>query len=274
MSSMTPQAEGTGVRRREALQALGLLAWLGPAATALPAPRQDAPRIAAAADLRRVLTELAERFRKDGHGEVSLVFGASGVLARQIVQGAPFQLFLSADEAFATQVIDAGRADSSGALYAIGRLSLFAPSGSPLRVDPECEGLRRLAREGKLRRLAIANPAHAPYGRAAEAVLRHHGLWDAVQPRLVLGENSAQAAQFAANGSTDGGLLPHALVVVPPLSASGDAVLIPRQHHPPLRQRMVLLRGAGPVARRFHEMVLGPEGRSLLERHGFGLPPG
>ncbi len=261
------------MRRRDVLQTLGSLAVFGRAAAAMPVLAQPIPRVAAAADLRGALTALAVRFSEEGLGEVSLVFGASGILARQIVQGAPFELFLSADEAYTEQVITAGRAHDAGALYAIGRLALFAPTGSPLQVDPACAGLRRLVRDGRLGRFAIANPAHAPYGRAAEAVLRRHELWDAMQPRLVLGENSAQAAQFAANGSTAGGLLPHALVVEPPLSSAGSAALIPAAHHPPLRQRMVLLREAGPVARRFYELVLGPAGRTVLERYGFGLPP-
>lgn len=270
---MSQRRSGSTIGRREVLQMLGTVAGCGSAARAFAAQDADIPRIAAASDLRAALTELTAQFRTSGLGDVSIVFGASGVLARQIVEGAPFELFLSADEAYAEQVAAAGRSEDAGTLYAIGRLALFAPTGSPLRVDPECAGLRQLVRDGGLRRFAIANPAHAPYGRAAEAVLRHHDLWDAMQPSLVLAENAAQAAQFAASGSTAGGLLPHALVVGPPLASGGASAVIPAAHHPPLRQRMVLLRGAGPVARRFRDLVLGPSGRALLERYGFGMPP-
>lgn len=245
-----------------------LLAALAPGSLAA----QVVPQVAAASDLRVALTALAERFAADGHGRVSLVFGASGVLARQIIDGAPFQLFLSADEAYVDRVVAAGRAAGRGTLYAVGRIALFAPAGSPLTVDPDCAGLRRLLDARRPLRFAIANPAHAPYGRAAEAVLRSHNLWDRLHASLVLGENVSQAAQFAAGGSTVGGLIAHALVATPPLSTQGTSALIPADRHPPLRQRMVLVDGAGDVARRFHDRVRSAEGRALLERHGFDVP--
>ncbi|MFP5379268.1 MAG: molybdate ABC transporter substrate-binding protein [Vicinamibacteria bacterium] len=269
--------DGDGMHRREWLRRLAAagapcLLPLAPGAAATAAA-QAPPRVAAAADLRVALTELAARFEAAGQGRVSLVFGASGTLARQIVDGAPFELFLSADEAYVRQVVAARRAPDEGTLYAVGRLALFAPSGSPLRVDAECAGLRQLVGGTRPFRFAIANPAHAPYGRAAEAVLRHHGLWTALQPSLVLGENVAQAAQFAAGGSTVGGLIAHALAIAPPLARQGTHTLIPAAHHPPLRQRLVLLAGAGSVSRRFRDFVLGQEGRGLLARYGFGPPP-
>jgi molybdate transport system substrate-binding protein len=241
--------------------------------TATSFAQERTARIAAASDLRVALEAVAARFRADGGTSVSLVFGSSGVLARQIVDGAPFDLFLSADEAYVFQVADAGRTPDRGVLYAVGRLALFAPHGSPLVVDAQFDGLRRLLDTGRPLRFAIANPAHAPYGRAAAAALRTAGLWTRIQPALVLGENVSQAAQFAASGNAVGGLVAHSLVVAPPLREQGTFVLVPASAHPPLRQRMVLMKGASPSAVRFYRYLQEPAARALLEQYGFSLPP-
>jgi len=262
-----------GKRRQSRCDPLSVLALLLLLATGAFAQAR-APRIAAASDLRGALEAIAARFQADHGTRVTLVFGSSGVLARQIVDGAPFDLFLSADEAYVTQVVDAGRAADPGVLYAIGRLALFAPRGSHLSVDPQLEGLRQLLATGRPMRFAIANPAHAPYGRAAEATLRATGLWTTIQPSLVLGENVSQAAQFAASGNAVGGLIAYSLVVVPPLRDQGTFVLVPASAHPPLRQRMVLVKGASASAAGFYRYLQEPAARRLLEQYGFSLPAG
>lgn len=229
------------------------------------------PRIAAASDLRAALDLIAAQVHHQ-HGLVlTIVYGSSGVLARQIIDGAPFDLFLSADESYVQQVVQAGRAQGHGALYAVGRLVLFAPHDSPLSVDPAFTGLRALVHAGRPFRFAIANPAHAPYGRAAEAALRTHNLWTPIQPSLVLGENVSQAAQFAASGNAVGGLIAWSLVTGTPLARQGHAALVPADAHPPLRQRMVLLARASAEAARFYQYMLEPAARSVLDRHGFSL---
>ena len=134
------------------------------------------------------------------------MFGASGTLTRQIQDGAPFELFLAADEEFPNQLTAAGLTRDAGVVYAVGRLVLFAPTGSPLTVDERLDGLATLVKAGNVDRFAIANPDVAPYGRAAEAVLRKHGLWEAIRPQLVLGDTIAQAAQFATTGNASGGI--------------------------------------------------------------------
>lgn len=234
---------------------------------------QRAPAIAAASDLQFALTELAQNFRHDTGQTVDIVFGSSGMLARQIHSGAPFEMFLSADEALVGDLATAGLARDGGVLYAVGRLVLFAPAGSPLRPDDGLDGLARLLeRGGEVRRFAIANPAHAPYGRAAEQALRARGLWSRIEPRLVLGENIAQAAQFAVTGNAVGGILAYSLVLAPTLRGRGTFALIPEADHAPLRQRMVLLRTAGPVTQRFFIYVQGTAARATLARYGFLLP--
>lgn len=238
------------------------------ACAAAPPP----PAIAAASDLSFALTDIANRFTRDHGGRVNLVFGSSGVLTRQIRDGAPFELFLSADEAFVDQLVTAGLTRDRGMPYALGRIVLFAPAGSPLTPAEGLDGLGRLFNGGQAGRLAIANPEHAPYGRAAEAALRTHGIWDAVSPHLVLGENVSQAAQFATTGNTIGGIIAYSLALAPPLKDRGTYALIPAEDHPPLRQRMVLLNRAGAVADRFYRYLQEPEARAILQRYGFALP--
>jgi molybdate transport system substrate-binding protein len=233
---------------------------------------QRAPIVAAASDLNFALTEIANQYARERGERVDLVFGSSGTLARQVADGAPFELFLSADEAFVQQLADAGLTRDTGVLYAVGRLVLFAPAGSPLRPEEGLDGLARLLAAGRVTRFAIANPEHAPYGRAAEAALRTRGLWTDLQPRLVLGENVSQAAQFATTGNAVGGLIAYSLALAPGVRRRGTFTLIPETDHAPLRQRMVLLKRAGAAIERFYRYLQEPAARALLERYGFTLP--
>lgn len=233
-----------------------------------------APTVAAAASLKFALQDLAERFRVDTGLTVRLAFGSSGNIFRQIRQGAPFELFFSADETYVFDLHRAGLTADAGAVYAVGRLALFAPQGSPfdLTAGTATERLTAALAAGQVRRFAIANPEHAPYGRAAEQALQSLGLWQTVRPLLVLGENVAQAAQFAASGSTQGGLIAYSLALQPALRKRGSVALLAEQLHRPLRQRLVLLADAGPAARRFSRYALRPQAASLWRRHGFGTP--
>ncbi|MCL6609695.1 MAG: molybdate ABC transporter substrate-binding protein [Geminicoccaceae bacterium] len=232
----------------------------------------DAPLVAAAADLRFALAEIAERFRRDTGAAVRLVFGSSGNFARQIRQGAPFALFLAADEAYVLDLARDGFTRDEGTLYAIGRLVLMVPNGSPLALDGTLEDLARAVRDGRLRRFAIANPEHAPYGKRAEEVLRHKGILEAIRPFLVYGENVAQAAQFAASGNAEGGIVAYSLALSPQLESLAGHALIPAAWHAPLRQRMVRLRGARPSADRFYGYLQEEPARAILRRYGFVLP--
>jgi molybdate transport system substrate-binding protein len=242
--------------------------WLDAAQAAQEKP----PVVAAASDLKFALEEVAKTFTKDTGARVELVFSSSGTLTRQSIDGAPFELFMSADEGFVFKLADAGLTRDRGALYAIGRIVLFAPHGSPLKVDEQLDGLRALAKGGGLKRFAIANPEHAPYGRAAEAVLRAKDLWDTVKPSLVLGENISQAAQFAATGNAAGGMIALSLMLAPPFREAGTYVVLPDRDHPPLRQRMVLMKRAGPTAAKFYDYIQQPAARAVLERYGFAIP--
>jgi molybdate transport system substrate-binding protein len=250
-----------------------ILALLAVCVVGLPkAVAQRAPTIAAAANLNFALTEIARQFERDNGAHVDVVFGASGTLTRQIRDGAPFQMFLAADEEFPNQLTAAGLTRDAGVVYAIGRLVLFAPAGSPLTVDERLDGLSRLLKAGGVTRFAIANPDVAPYGRAAEAALRTRGLWDAIRSRLVLGDSIAQAAQFATTGNAVGGLIAYSLVKEPAFADKGKYALVPQADHPPLRQRMVLLKRAAPVVEQFYTYMQGAAARAVLVKNGYGVP--
>jgi molybdate transport system substrate-binding protein len=240
--------------------------------TAPPAAAQRAPTIAAAANLNFALKEVADQFARSQRDRVELVFGASGTLTRQIQDGAPFEMFLAADEEFPRQLTAAGLTRDAGEIYAVGRLALFAPRGSPLKVDDRLAGLSELLKAGGVGRFAIANPEVAPYGRAAEAVRRKHGLWDTIRGKLVLGDTIAQAAQFATTGNAVGGLVAYSLVMAPELKDRGTFAVIPAADHPALRQRMVLLKRAGPVAEHFYRYMQEAEARAILQKNGFAVP--
>jgi len=248
------------------------LAAIAPLAAALPARAGGAPVIAAAADLTFAVTEIAAAFRAATGQEVRLVFGSTGNFAAQIREGAPFEMFMAADEAFVAALHAGGLTRDGGTLYAEGRIVLMAPHGSPLRPDPAMDGLAALIGEGGLTRFAIANPEHAPYGRRAQEALLHRGLWDAVRPFLVFGENVAQAAQFALSGNAEGGIIALSLARAPGIAEKGSFAPIPRDWHAPLLQRMVLLKDAGPVAEAFYAYVRSPEARDIMVRYGFVLP--
>lgn len=256
------------MRRRllAAALALPVLPAAGIAAAAAP------PLVAAASDLQFALAEIAELFRAGTGQALRLSFGSSGNIARQIEQGAPVEVFLSADEAFVFRLHDGGHTRDRGALYAVGRIVLFTPPGSPLDSAGGLEALRGALAAGRIRRFAIANPEHAPYGRAAMQALRNAGLWDAVQRHLVFGENVSQAAQFALAGGSQGGIVAYSLVLAPVLRDRGTHQLLPETLHDPLRQRMALTRRATPAAEAFHAYLQGRAAREVMARYGFVLP--
>jgi len=240
----------------------------GPAA----ACAQGAPTVAAASDLQAALPQVAEAFQRKTGRSLRLVFGSSGSFTQQIQNGAPYEVFLSADEGYVRTLQAAGRTEGGGELYAVGRIGIFTPRGSPVRADAGLRDLRAALRDGRLRKLAIANPAHAPYGRAAREALQRAGLWTAAEPRLVLGENVSQATQFATSGAAQAGIIPLSLATTPQVKAAGAFVLLPADWHAPLRQRAVVLKGAGPTARAFHDFLQGAEARAIFARYGFSLP--
>jgi molybdate transport system substrate-binding protein len=251
-----------------------VLAFGGPAGR--PAAAQERPAlIAAAADLKFALGQIADAFTRETGHPVRITYGSSGDLARQIAQGAPFEMLMSADERYVFDLRRAGLTRGEGVLYAVGRLALFAPQGSPVTLDANLRGLRSAVMGGAVTRFAIANPLHAPYGQAAREVLERLGVWQRLQPALVLGENASQAMQFAASGSCQGGIVPLSLASAPEIAKLGRFERFPAEWHSPLRQRMVLVARAGPAAYAFYDYVQHAAGaRQTFARFGFAPPEG
>jgi molybdate transport system substrate-binding protein len=262
-----------GVPGRRVFLAFAFVALAGNAIGQTPRPHGGpGPLIAAASDLRFALDELAATFLREGGGPVRIVYGSSGNFRRQIAEGAPFELFLSADEDYIRALARDGRLVDEGVLYGIGRLALVVPPGSPLAADGSLASLAATAREQRVRRFAIANPEHAPYGRAAQQALTAVGAWDTLRPRLVLGENVAQAMQFATSGSTDGGIVALSLALAPGALGAATYATVPAALHQPLAQRMALTRRATPAARAFYDSLQRPASRQVFKRYGFALP--
>jgi molybdate transport system substrate-binding protein len=235
--------------------------------------RRGRVRVAAAADMNVALAELITRFGASHDVDVSVAYGSSGTFYAQLLNQAPFDMFLSADVAYPNQLAARGLTlPQSEFTYAIGRLALWAPSSSPL--DVERDGLQALT-GASIAHVAIANPAHAPYGRAAVAAMRAAGVYDAVSPKLVLGENVAQAMQFVQSGSAEAGLVALSLALAPAVKGKGRLFEIPDSTYPRLEQGGTILKWAVDVdaARALRGFLLSADGKAILKQSGFSLPP-
>ncbi len=252
---------------RVALAGMGMAVWPCPVIA-----QPDVPIVAAASNLKFALDEVLLLFQRETRHALRVVYGSSGNFYSQIMQGAPFHLFMSADEQFVQQLAQAGRTHDEGKIYAYGRIGIMVPRGGRLRPDPELRDLTDALREGRLRRFAIANPVHAPYGILARQALQTAGLWEAIQPHLVFGENVSQAAQFATSGATDGGIIARSLALAPTVADRGVFALIAEDWHKPLAQRMVLLRNPPPVAQVLYDYLATPAAQAIMTRYGFAMP--
>lgn len=225
--------------------------------------------VAAAADLKFAMNEIVAAFRKTRpDGRIEVIYGSSGKFHTQIQQGAPFDLYFSADIAFAKSLESEGFAASPTRPYAVGRIVLWSNSRDASNM--KLEDLL----DPTIVKIAIANPRHAPYGRRAEEALRSAGLWDKVQDRLVLGENIAQTAQFVQTGNAQVGIIALALALNPTLVKAGGYALIDDALHGPLEQGFIVTRQAAskPLAAAFADFISGPEARDIMVRYGFVLP--
>jgi molybdate transport system substrate-binding protein len=228
-------------------------------------------RIAAASDLQSAMDDLASRYQMQTNKKLSLTYGSSGNFYAQIQNGAPFDLFFSADVLYAQKLVEARLADPDSLfIYARGQIVLWAPADAHLNLSQT--GFAAL-RDPRVQKIAIANPDHAPYGRAAVAALQHAGVLDQIKSKLVYGENISQAAQFAQSGSAQIGILALSLALSPAMK-SGDRWLIPPDFYLPLEQAAVLLNSSPSKtdARAFLEFVKSGMGRGVLSEHGFTLP--
>lgn len=238
------------------------------------APAADKPPvIAVAANMRYAMEAIVRGFEAQGGGPVRLAFGSSGQLRQQIANGGPYELFLAADETFPQQLVAAGFTDGEGVVYARGRLALLIAPGAAVRPDAALSDIVPALDDGRLTRFAIANPDTAPYGKAAREALMQLDVWTRLAPVLVQGESIAQAAQFVASGNAQAGVVAYGQVKGPELAGTAMFALIPADAHAPLDQRMVVLKGAGPVARALYAYLQGPDSARVLEAFGYEVPP-
>jgi len=229
----------------------------------------DKLTIAAAADLRFAMDEIVVLFNKAHPGDqVEVIFGSSGKFNTQIQQGAPYDMYFSADIAYPRALKEEGFAASEVRPYAVGRIVLWSPARDAGKmtladlVDPS------------IRKIAIANPKHAPYGKRAEEALRSAGVWDKVEARLIYGENISQAAQFVQTGNAQAGIIALSLALSPELAKRGGYALIPDRLHQPLEQGFIITRRAenNGMAKRFADYMGGKPARAVMVKYGFVLP--
>lgn len=224
-------------------------------------------RVAAASDLKFAMDELASRYRQQTGVPIQVTLGSSGQFAQQIRQGLPVDLYMSADENYVFQLADAGLTQDRGVVYALGRVAVIVPKSSAVALEAGLASLR--AALPAMRAFAIANPEHAPYGRAAQQALERLGLWPTMRAKLVLGENVAQATQYVTSGAAQAGITALSLAIAPEVARLSRSVLLAADLHTPMRQRMVLLRGAVPEAAGLHRFLQGDAARAALLRYGF-----
>ena len=225
--------------------------------------------VAAAADLKFAMDEIITTFKAANPGdEVSVTYGSSGTFNTQIQQGAPFDMFFSADISFPRELIKAGLATGDVKPYAVGRIVLWSASQDATKMT-----LASLV-DPKITRIAIANPKHAPYGKRAEEALRASGLWEKLESKFVYGENIAQTAQFALTGNAQVGIIALSLALNSELANKGGYWLIPDTLHAPLEQGFVITKQAAnkALAKRFAQYMSGKPARAVMTKYGFVLP--
>jgi molybdate transport system substrate-binding protein len=231
---------------------------------------QSALTVAAAANLQPAVTEIARKFEKQSGTQVALVFGSSGNLTTQIENGAPFDVFLSADMSYPERLAGEGLGIGESLLrYAVGKLVLWVTKDS--RLDLERLGERVLV-DPRVHKIALANPAHAPYGAAAVAYLKAANLREQVNGKLVMGEDVAQTAQFVISGNAQVGMIPLSLALAPKMVEAGAYFAL--KDAPPVEQGAIVLRKSADkrAAVKFLEFMKSPDARAILQRYGYGLP--
>jgi molybdate transport system substrate-binding protein len=249
---------------------LGVIGVLtSPQSFAQTTPTTAPIRVAAASDLKFALADLAVGFERETKLKLAITYGSSGNLARQLEQGLPMDLFLSADEALIFRLAQNGWARDEGVVYGRGQLVWMVPKASEAKLDEDLKGL--LASLGSTGKLAIANPEHAPYGRAAQSALQTQALWQTVQSRLVLGESVTQATQFVSTGAAPAGLVALSLALAPELAKATRYVTVQSKLYAPIIQRMALSRSAAAPAQQFYAFLQTQASKAALRVHGLGI---
>jgi molybdenum ABC transporter, periplasmic molybdate-binding protein len=230
----------------------------------------DTVLVAAASDLSYAINAIIPKFEQSTGHKVKLTLGSSGNFFAQISNGAPFQVFLSADANYPRQLEKAGRAETGSTyIYALGKIVLWVPNSS--KIDIHAKKLQSLL-DPSIRKISIGNPEHAPYGRAAVEAMRRAGVYDAVKAKLVYGENISQAAQFVQSGAADIGIIALSLALGESMRSSGKYWEVPSDMYTSMEQGAALIKPVTAASRAFYEWIRRPESREILSRYGFALP--
>ncbi|TXK95813.1 molybdate ABC transporter substrate-binding protein [Methylococcaceae bacterium HT4] len=232
----------------------------------------DVPVIAAASSVKFALQDITKAFHQDTGKNVRISYSSSGNLTRQIQQGSPFELFLSANSIYIARLYQQQKTLDQGTVYALGRMAILTTKNSPILLDKDLHKTKQALQKGQIQYFAIANPEHSPYGVAAREILQKLNLWELVQSHLVLGENAAQATQFASSGAAQIGLVSYSLALAPILQNRTRYLLLPANLHQPLQQTMVLLNNTGNTAKLFFKYLQQDKAQTILSRYGYTTP--
>jgi molybdate transport system substrate-binding protein len=222
-------------------------------------------QIAAASNLRYVLPALIVEFEQQTDHQVNVSYAASGTLTTQIQHGAPFEVFFSADPSYIVRISDEGLSEGDVIDFARAQIVLFASTQSPLSLDTDLIGLRSALERGELKKVAIANPMHAPYGQAAQKLLEQAGIWRQIQSQLLIAENASQALQFALSSQVDAGFVPYSYMLQPQVSSKGRYIKLNES----LPQQAVLIRGSSSVAQQFMAFIQTEPAKAIFRAQGF-----
>ncbi len=233
--------------------------------------RADATFVAVASNLTQAVDEINTAFYLDKGMKIELTFGSSGNFARQIIQGAPFKVFISADKKYIDFIERHGVHPGVVKEWALGRIGLYIPDESQIPPTTLAGVLRHL-QYGDFRKMVIANPEHAPYGLAAAQALKSAGLWAIGQNKLLLGENAAQAMQFCTSGNVDLCIIPTSFLALDPFLNNGNSYVIPEAWHRPVRHYVALLAHADPASAEFLDYLLSRPANMILTKYGYRLP--
>ena len=226
--------------------------------------------IAVAANMKDAFTEIAAEFKSTGKPEMRVVYGSSGNFAAQIMNGAPFSLFIAADEQFPLELFRSGKTVDDGSVYAIGKLVIITKTSSGIHLlDSRADIAKAIAKANKV---AIAKPELAPYGRAAVQYLKAEGLWDLAKDKLVYADNIGAATTYVASGAADLGFTAFSLAKSPELLKQTSYVAVDAKMYEPIKQRMVLIKGAPPEAQDLYRYMQGPKAKAILQKYGYSTP--
>lgn len=226
--------------------------------------------IAVAANMKDAFAEIAAEFKSTGKPEMRMVYGSSGNFAAQIMNGAPFGLFIAADEQFPLELFKNGKTVDDGSIYAIGKLVIITKTSSGIYLSDSKSDIAKAI--SKANKVAIAKPEIAPYGRAAVQYLKAEGLWDLAKDKLVYADNIGSATTYVASGAADLGFTAFSLAKSPELLRQTSYVAVDTKMYEPIKQRMVLIKGAPQEAQDLYRFMQGPKAKSILQKYGYSTP--